>query len=135
MPYQIDFDSMNRILRARFEGRVTDDDLKSGYRFGQENVTRFDPLFGITDFSGVTTVAFSAQTMRDLARTKPIMPNSSRPVVFVAPSPDLFGMARLFELEGAEARPNLHVVRTPAEAYRVLNIRNPQFVPVTPVEH
>ena len=135
MPYQIDFDSTNRILRARFEGRVTDEDLKSGYRFGQENVKRFDPLSGITDFSGLTTVAFSAQTMRDLARTKPIMPNPSRPVVFVAPSPDLFGMARLFELEGAEARPNLHVVRTMAEAYRVLNIRNPQFEPVTPVEH
>ena len=134
MPYQIDFDSINRVLRARFEGRVTDDDLKAGYRFGQENVTRFDPLSGITDFSGVTTVAFSAQTMRDLARTKPIMPNPSRVVVFVAPSPDLYGMARLFELEGAEARPNLQVVHTMAEAYRVLNIRNPQFVPVTPVE-
>ena len=134
MPYQIDFDSTNRVLRARFEGRVTDDDLKSGYRFGQENVTGFDPLSGITDFSGVTTVAFSAQTMRELARTKPILPNPSRVVVFVAPSPDLFGMARLFELEGAEARPNLQVVRTMAEAYQVLNIRNPQFVPVTPVE-
>lgn len=134
MPYQIDFDSTNRVLRARFEGRVTDDDLKSGYRFGQENVTRFDPLSGITDFSGVTTVAFSAQTMRELARTKPIMPKPSRVVVFVAPSPDLFGMARLFELEGAEARPNLQVVRTMAEAYQVLNIRNAQFVPVTPVE-
>ena len=135
MPYQIDFDSMNRILRARFEGRVTDDDLRSGYRFGQENVRRFDPLSGIADFSGVTTVAFAAQTMSDLARTKPIMPNPNRPVVFVAPSPDVFGMARLFKLEGAEARPNLHVVRTTAEAYRVLNIRNPQFVSVTPVEH
>ena len=88
MPYQIDFDSMNRILGARFEGQVTDDDLKSGYRFDQENVTRFDPLFGITDFSGVTTVAFSAQTMRDLARTKPIMPNPSRPVVFGRTSED-----------------------------------------------
>ena len=134
MPYQIDFDSTNRILRARFEGRVTDDDLKSGYRFGQENVKRFDPLSGITDFSGLTTVAFSVQTMRDLARTKPIMPNPGRPVVFVAPSPDIFGMARLFALEGAEARPNLHVVRTAAEAYQVLNIQNPDFVPVTPIE-
>ena len=134
MPYQIDFDSRNRILRACFKGHVTDDDLKEGYRFGQENVTRFDPLSGITDFSGVTTVAFSAQTMRDLARKKPIMPDPSRPVVFVAPSPDLFGMARMFELKGAEARPNLHVVRTTGEAYQVLNVRNPEFVPVTPVE-
>ena len=130
MSYQIDFDSTNRILRARFEGRVTDDELREVYRFGQGHVTRFDPLAGITDFSGVTAVAFSSQTMRDLARSKPIMTDPSRPVVFVAPSPDLFGMARMFELEGAETRPNLHVVRTAEEAYKVLNVREPQFAPV-----
>ena len=71
MAYHIDFDSTNRILRARFEGTVTDDELKEVYRFGQENVTRFDPRSGITDFSGVTTVAFSSETMRDLARAYP----------------------------------------------------------------
>ena len=130
MPYHIDFDSTNRILRARFEGRVTDDELKEVYRFGQENVTRFDPQSGINDFSGVTTVAFSSETMRDLARSKPIMPDPSRLVVFVAPAPHLFGMARMFELQGAESRPNLHVVRTAAEAYAVLNVREPQFQPV-----
>jgi len=75
-------------------------------------------------------VTFSSQTMRDLARLRPIMPDPSRPVVFVAPTPDLFGMARMFELQGAEARPNLHVVRTAEEAYQILNVRQPQFVPV-----
>lgn len=130
MPYQVDFDPTNRILRARFIGRVTDDDLKEVYRFGQENVARFDPLSGITDFSEATAVGFASQTMRDLARTKPIMPDPSRPVIFVAPSPELFGMARLFELQGAEARPNLHVVRTSEEAYQILDVRDPQFSPV-----
>ena len=93
MPYQIDFDTNNRILRARFIGRVTDDELRNVYRFGQENVARFDPLSGITDFSDVTTVAFSPQTMRDLARTKPIMPDPTRPVIFIAPTPDLLWVA------------------------------------------
>jgi hypothetical protein len=130
VPYQIDFDATNRILRARFVGAVTDDDLKNVYRLGEEHAARFDPLSGITDFTDVTAVAFSPQTMRDLARTKPIMPDSSRPVIFVAPTPDLFGMARMFELEGAESRPNLQVVHTPEEAYRILNVRDPQFVPI-----
>src|SRR6476646_3385673 len=94
MPYQVDFDANNRILRARFIGRVTDDELRNMYRFGQENVARFDPLSGITDFSELTAVAFSPQTMRDLARTKPIMPDPSRPVIFIVPTPDLFGMGR-----------------------------------------
>jgi hypothetical protein len=128
--YQIDFDRTHRILRARFIGRVTDDDLRDVYRFGQENVARFDPLSGITDFSEATAVAFAPQTMRDLARTKPIMPDPTRPVIFVAPTPDLFGMARMFELEGAEVRPNLQVVHTAEEAYRILDVQNPQFTPV-----
>src|SRR6476620_172231 len=130
MPYQVDFDTSNRILRARFRGRVTDDELRNVYRFGQENVARFDPLSGITDFSEVTAVAFSPQTMRDLARTKPIMPDPSRPVIFIAPAPDLFGMVRIFELEGAESRPNLHVVRTAEEAYEILKVQDPLFEPV-----
>ena len=130
MPYQIDFDTTNRILRACFKGRVTDDDLREVYRFGQEHVARFDPLSGITDFSEATEVAFSPQTMRDLARTKPIMPDPSRPVIFVAPTPDLFGMARMFELEGAESRPNLHVVHTAEQAYQILKVQDPQFAPV-----
>jgi hypothetical protein len=130
VPYQIDFDTTNRILRARFIGVVTDDDLKKVYRLCEEQATRVDPLSGITDFTDVTAVAFSPQTMRDLARTKPIMPDPSRPVIFVAPTPDLFGMARMFELQGAESRPNLQVVHTPEEAYRILNVRDPQFAPI-----
>ena len=73
MPYHIDFDSTNRILRARFEGPAADDDLKDVYRFGREHVTRLDRLSGITDFSGVTRVAFSARTIRELALSKPII--------------------------------------------------------------
>jgi hypothetical protein len=130
VPYQVDFDPINRILRARFIGRVTDDDLREVYRLGQEHVSRFDPMSGITDFSEATAVAFAAQTMRDLARTKPIMREPSRPVIFIAPTPDLFGMARMFELEGADARPNLHVVRTAEEAYQILEVRDPLFSPV-----
>lgn len=130
MPFQVDFDPANRILRARLIGRVTDDDLKEAYRIGQEQVERCDAAAGITDFSETTAVAFSAQTMRDLARTTPIMPDPSRPVIFVAPTPELFGMARLFELQSGDARPNLRVVRSAQEAYRMLNIQNPQFTPV-----
>ena len=129
VPYQVDFDQAHRILRARFIGRVTDEDLREAYRFGQENVARLDPIAGITDFSNVTAVAFSPQTMRDLARTKPIMSDPKRPVIFIAPTPDLFGMARMFELQGAEARPNLRVVRTAEEAYRTLDVQDPQFSP------
>ena len=127
MSYRIVFDPTNRILRAQFEGRVTDDELKDVYRFGQAHVARIDPRAGITDFSAVTTMAFSAVTIYELATATPIMPDSSRPVVFVAAIPHVFGMARMFKMLGGETRPNLHVVRTLEEAYAVLDVREPQF--------
>ena len=130
MPYQIVYDPTNRILRARFEGCVTEDELKEVYRLGQAQVPRIDPHAGITDFSDVTTLAFSPETIYELATSTPIMPDPSRPVVFVAPTPHIFGMARMFEILGGETRPNLHVVRSLEEAYAVLDVREPQFEPI-----
>ena len=63
MPYQIVYDSTNQILRARLEGRVTDDELTEVHRLGQALAARIDPHAGITDFSAVTTVAFSPKTI------------------------------------------------------------------------
>ena len=130
MPYQIVFDRTNRILRARFEGRVTDDELMNVYRIGQRLVPQMDPQAGITDFSDVTAVAFTPETIYELAAVKPIMRDPSRLVVFVAPTPHVYGMARMFEILGEATRPNLHVVRTLKEAYKLLNVREPQFEPV-----
>jgi hypothetical protein len=73
MPYRIVYDPTNRILRARFEGRVTDGELKEVYRLGQKQAARIDPYAGITDFSDVTTVAFSPETIYELAASTPIM--------------------------------------------------------------
>lgn len=130
MPYRIVYDTTNRILRARSEGRVTDDELKEVYRLGQAQATRIDPHAGITDFSAVTTMVFSSETIHELAASTPILRDPSRPVVFVAPTPHIFGMARMFEMLGAQTRPNLHVVRTLEEAYEVLDAREPQFEPI-----
>lgn len=130
MPCRIVYDRTNRILRAWFDGRVTDQELTDVYRLGQKLVPQLDPLAGITDFSDVTTVAFTPQTIYELAATKPIMRDPSRPVVFVAPTPHVYGMARMFEILGEATRPNLHVVRTLEEAYKLLDVREPKFEPV-----
>jgi len=130
MPYQIVYDPTNRILRARFEGRVTEDELREVYRLGQVQAARIDPHAGITDFSDVTTLAFSPETIYKLATSTPIMRDPSRLVVFVASTPHIFGMARMFEILGGETRPNLHVVRTLEEAYELLHVREPQFEPI-----
>jgi hypothetical protein len=52
----------------------------------------------------------------------------------VAGSTAMFGLARMFEMEGEEARPNLHVVRTEREAFAILGIITPKFGPIEPTD-
>jgi hypothetical protein len=127
MSYQFDFDSKNRILRCRLEGRVTDEILKEYYRVATEYAARIGPRAGITDFVAVTSFEVSPETIRELAGRAPVMPDPSRVLVVVAPSAYIFGMMRLFQLQGAHTRPNLHVVRTLREAWAVLGVQKPQF--------
>ena len=130
MPWQFDFDSTNKILRCSLSGRVTDAILKEFYGLIVQNAARTDPLSGVTDFSGVTSFEVSPQTLRDLARSAPAMPDPSRARVVVAPADLVFGMARMFQIEASDSRPNLHVVRTMPEAWAILGVKDPQFAPL-----
>ena len=130
MSYQFDFefDSTNRILRGRLDGHVTDGVLKEYHRVATEYAAQIDPRAGITDLSAVTSFEVSPQTARELARSTPVMPDpTNRVSVIVGPSDHIFGMARLFQFEGAQTRPNLHVVHTLTEAWAVLGVQDPQF--------
>ena len=128
MPYQFEFDSTNRILRGRLDGRVTDEVAKEYHRVAVEYAAQIDALLGITDLSAVTAFEVSAVTARELARSEPVMldPNN-RICVIIAPSDHIFGIARLFQIEGEQTRPNLHVVHTLMEACAVLGVLDPQF--------
>jgi hypothetical protein len=130
MPYHFEFDSTNRILRCRFEGQITDEDLKAYYRLLQQYDAQIAPLAGILDMSEVTRFGVSTQTIRELADLPPAMADASRPRCVVATSPEIFGMARMFELHGESTRPNLHVVRTQNEALAILAVREPKFEPI-----
>jgi hypothetical protein len=127
MPYQFDFDSTNRILRGRLDGCVTDEVLKEYYRAAAGYAAQIDPLRGITDFSAVTTFDVSAETIRKLASSTPVMPDESRVRVVLAPTDNVFGLARLFQIEGENTRPHNHVVRTLREAWAVLGVHDPKF--------
>ena len=127
MPYQFEFDSTNQIFRARFEGRVTDEELKAYYQRGTEIVAQINPRAGIADFSAVTSFEVSTETVRGLAKLPPVMPGPAKPRFIVAPAPHLFGLARMFLIEGQETRPNNHVVRTMREACTILGVPEPQF--------
>jgi len=80
--------------------------------------------------SGITSFEASPQTVRELAAMTPIIPDLDLLRVIVAPAPDIFGMARMFESHGEATRPNLHVVRSYKDALVIVGVQNPQFEPV-----
>jgi len=130
MPYHFDFDSANRIIRCQFEGQVTDEEFKEYYREAPKYVALTSPLAGIADFSEVSAFEVTPETLRELARSTPIMPDPILPRFVVAPSPLIFGFARMFQILGEETRPNLHVVKTSDEAFEMLGAEKPKFEPI-----
>lgn len=130
MPYQFDFDVENKILRARFEGRLTDEELKNLYRDSTAYAKMSGVLAGVTDFSAATSVEVSQQTILELAASEPALPDPKAVRVVIATSPGIFGLARMFEMTGERTRPNLHIVRTEQEAWAILGVWNPRFEPL-----
>jgi hypothetical protein len=130
VPYYFEFDQVNRILRGRFEGPVTDELLKEFYGLAGGYFERTGARAAITDLSAVTSFEVSAQFIRELASSPPAILDQVFPRFIVAASPTIYGTARMFELAGQDTRPNLHVVRTMKEVCVILGITDPQFEPI-----
>jgi CheY-like chemotaxis protein len=122
-----DFDLNNKIIRCRIDGVVTDETLREYYRLCSKYGAMNPTYAGIFDMSAVIFITVSAQTIRDLAMLPPAFPDPDILRVIVAGSDEMFGLARMFDLQGSETRPNLHVVRTEKEALAVLGIRDARF--------
>jgi len=129
MSIVMEFDATNNILRVTPTGRLTDALLEDAYAAVSRYVASHPPCRGISDFSQVTEVEISSSVIRRLARISPAFPEGYMRIV-VAPQGHVYGMARMFQLLGEETRPHLHVVRTMAEAHRLLGVEFPDFRPV-----
>ena len=127
MPYTFDFDPGNRIARCRFEGQVTDDEFRAFYAEAGKYVELVDPRAGVVDLSDVTSLEATPETIAELAKLPPRLPDQRRPRVVIAPAVLAFGIMRVFEKEGGPTRPNLYVVRTRDAAWSILGIKQPQF--------
>jgi hypothetical protein len=128
--YQFDFDATHKIIRGRFAGRVTDEEIKNYYREATAYGEMSGALAGVTDFSAATSFAVSRETVIQLAAANPALADPKATRIIIASLPGLFGMARMFEIAGERTRPNLHIVRTEQEAWAVLGVWNPKFEPL-----
>jgi hypothetical protein len=130
MPYLFEFDSANALLQGRLYGVVTSEDFREYFRQGIRCISAKKPRAGISDLTEVTSFEVSAQTVRDLATSRPIAAAEALLRVIVANSPDVFGMARMFEAQGEATRPNLHVVKTCRDALVIVGVQEPHFEPI-----
>jgi DNA-binding NarL/FixJ family response regulator len=130
MSYSFDFDPRNRILRFCLKGRITDALLRDFYEGMREPAHRIQPHAGVLDTSPVISFEVSSQAIRELAAASPIVPNPDFPRIVIAPSPDVYGMMRMFEKQADSTRANFHVVRAESEAWAILGVENPQFEPI-----
>ena len=130
MSYRFDYDATTGLLQGSLAGRVTSEELLDFYRLAMKCARLKSPRSGVVDMSGITSFEASPQTVRDLAAMTPIIPDLDLLRVIVAPAPDIFGMARIFESHGEATRPNLHVVRSYKDALVIVGVQNPQFEPV-----
>src|SRR5204863_2831258 len=126
--YHFDFDPINKILRAKFDGYVDDDEMRRYYfQDSRKLVTKVQFDAAIVDFSAITKFEISSSMIGEMAAYKPVI--ATVPIFIVAPAPHIFGTSRMFQIMGAKTRPQLHVVRSANEAYEQLQVVEPKFKP------
>jgi len=123
MPYHFEFDRVNKILRACFDGSVNDAEMRTYYfQDVRKLLAKFQFQVGIVDFSAVERLDLSTAMIREMAAAKPAAPNTA-PVFIVAPAAHVFGLSRMFQIQGHNTRPMLQIVRSAEEAYSQLKLK------------
>ena len=131
MGFRFEFDSVNKILLVRVEGPLTDQSLADCYAAIREYSVATDARMGIFELSGVTRYDVSSEFIRQLARREPAMPDATQRLrIIVIEDTAGYGLARMFQILGEQARPKLQVVRSLDAALAVLGIQSPHFEPL-----
>jgi hypothetical protein len=129
----VEFDAKNNILCGTLDGQMTGTILLDLYARAARYMTSRPPCRGILDLSKVTKFEVSSDAIRQLAAAAPAFP-AGHMRVLVVPGDFIYGLARMFQILTEETRPELRVVRTMEEAYRLLEVTSPQFQPVNDIE-
>jgi|SRR5580658_513514 hypothetical protein len=131
MAFRFEFDSANKLLVGRFEGKLTDESLSEFLRAIRDYSTTTDARAGIADYSSVTEFTVSSEFIRYIATREPAMPDATRrPRVVVFPGTAGFGIGRMFQIMTEPKNPLFKVVHTMDEALAELGVQSPRFEPL-----
>jgi len=119
MPVVLKIDPHRKVVYSAFYGEVTDAEVL-GHGKAISSDPDFNPDFSdIVDFSSVTNAAISESTLAALA-ANPSLFKSTVIHIVVAPDESLFQLVSKYKDFAQSSRPNVFVVRTRSEAYRLL---------------
>ncbi|HKN36025.1 MAG TPA: hypothetical protein VJX16_22520 [Terriglobales bacterium] len=119
MPVTLTIDVEKRLVYSAFLGDVTEEEFVCHSQTIRSH-PNFDPTFSeIIDFRSVTDAQISTDRLQAMAGAKSIFSSEAQHVV-IAPSGLITGLARMFQVLAEQTRPNLGVVKTPAQAYEYL---------------
>ena len=128
---RFEFDSANKILLLRMEGRLTDESFAEAHQVARKHWAGTEARAGIADCSSVTKFALSAKFIRQMAAGEPVMPNATKsPLFIVMPTTVGYGLARMYQIVGSRTVPLTRVVRTMDEALEALAVQSPHFEPL-----
>jgi hypothetical protein len=120
MPVVLKIDPQRRVVYSAFYGRVTDEEFL-GHRTAIATDPDFNPNFSdILDFTAVTEVGVSERAVTAQAENPSIFSSSAMHII-VAPADVMFQLGKMFKQFSHPSRPNVFIVRTRAEAYRLLS--------------
>ena len=128
----VEFDAKHNVLRGTLDGRMTGAILLDFYARAAKYMASHPPCHGILDFSKVTDFEVSSAAIRQVAAAPPAFPAGYMRVL-VIPRDFIYGLARMFQILTEETRPELRIVRTMEEAYRLLEVTSPDFRPVNDI--
>ena len=128
MAFWFEFDPVNKILLARFEGQLTNESAAEYHEALGKNWRATNARAGIWDLSAVSDFAVASDFLRPLAERKPITPGlTDHPRFIVVPATAGYGLMRMFQIAGESVRPLLHVVRSVDEALSALGVPSAHF--------
>ena len=127
--FTLSLDRKHRVLLTRFSGTLRHEVLLAQAAAARRIAESEGPTRGLLDFTDVAAVDIPIETLKEMASRPQNIPNQVR--VYVIPSDDQFGAARLFgtyqDIAGNIAP---RIVRTMAEAQSILQITEPDFQPL-----
>ena len=114
------------MLLLTFGKTVTKATLVAAYDAAGHFIAAQGPCGGIVDFTAVECTEITAGDVRSISYRPAAFP-PGMPRVFVAPTPHLYGMCRMYQIIREDLASDLHVVRTLEEAYALLGLESPDF--------